>query len=130
MAARTRPLSGYLLLGEKLYQGGQKYAEAWNFGPAMIDAVTTAELAARVQTIWGKGSLRIQPRPNALHEATYLRLDCEKSLQHLGWRPRLRLEHALEWTVEWYQNFYESPASSPRELTERQIQAYIQAATP
>jgi CDP-glucose 4,6-dehydratase len=124
------PLGGYLLLSEKLYRSGHRYADAWNFGPAIDDTVTTAELADRVRTLWGKGDLRIQPDPNAPHEATYLRLDCTKSSQQLAWRPRLRLDQALEWTVEWYRKFYEGSAVSPREVTESQVQAYMQAETP
>jgi CDP-glucose 4,6-dehydratase len=121
------PLSGYLLLGKKLCDDGSRYAAAWNFGPTAGDSITAAEVADRVRTLWGKGELRIQPDPNAPHEATYLRLDCAKSSEELGWRPRLRLSQGLAWTVEWYREFYESSSVSARELTEHQIQAYMQA---
>jgi CDP-glucose 4,6-dehydratase len=123
------PLSGYLLLAQKLYQDGRQFADAWNFGPRMEDSITTADLAERVRTIWGKGNLHIQPDPNAPHEATFLRLNCAKSSHHLGWRPRLHLAQAVEWTVDWYRVFYESSSPSPREMTERQIRAYMEIST-
>jgi len=121
------PLSGYLLLGQKLYQDGKPYAEAWNFGPGEDDSIPVVDIAGRVCAIWGKGDLRIQPDPNAPHETTHLRLNCAKSSQYLGWRPRLRLAQALEWTVDWYRAFYEGSSLSPRAMTERQIRAYMQA---
>lgn len=121
------PLSGYLLLGEKLYESGSRFADAWNFGPSLDDSVTASEIADRVRTIWGKGDVRIQPDPDAPHEATYLRLDCAKSSQHLGWNSKLRLAQALEWTVEWYQSFYDQSSTSPRAVTERQIETYMRA---
>jgi hypothetical protein len=45
----------------------------------------------------------------------------------LGWRPRLRLEQAIEWTVDWYRAFYEAASPSPRAMAERQILAYMEA---
>ena len=123
------PLSGYLLLGMKLYQSGTHYAEAWNFGPTDEDAITVGELAERVCKLWGKGDLRVQPDPDAPHEAKQLRLDCTKSSAQLGWTPRLRLDEALQWTVDWYRAFYDHSAS-PRGFTENQIEAYMRVATP
>lgn len=119
------PLSGYLLLGQKLYESGADFAEAWNFGPRVEDSITAAEVATRSCSYWGKGELRIQPDPDAPHEATFLRLDCTKASQCLAWSPRLRLNQALQWTVEWYRTYYERTSESPREITERQIQAYM-----
>lgn len=119
------PLAGYLVLGERLFQTGSRYTGAWNFGPAVEDCRTVAEIADRVCRIWGRGQIRVQQDADAPHEATYLRLDCDKSLEHLGWKPRLRLEQALEWTVDWYKAFYDRSSLTPRELTEEQILTYM-----
>jgi CDP-glucose 4,6-dehydratase len=121
------PLSGYLLLGERLYESGSGFADAWNFGPRVEDSVTAAEVAERVCSAWGKGELQIQPDPGAPHEATYLRLDCAKAAKHLAWRSKLSLDQALEWTINWYRAYYEQASIPPREMTERQIQTYMQA---
>lgn len=123
------PLSGYLLLGKNLYQAGASFADAWNFGPKVEDSITAAELAERICSAWGKGELRVQPDPDAPHEATYLRLDCSKSAQLLGWSSKLRLDRALEWTVQWYRAFYEPTSMTPRQMSEFQIQTYVQAKT-
>jgi CDP-glucose 4,6-dehydratase len=121
------PLSGYLLLGQRLSESGPRFADAWNFGPKAVDSITAAEVAERVCSAWGKGELRIEPDPGAPHEATYLRLDCTKAAQHLGWSSKLSLDQALERTVEWYRAFYERDSIPPREMTECQIQTYMQA---
>jgi CDP-glucose 4,6-dehydratase len=123
------PLSGYLLLGKNLYESGSRFAEAWNFGPKVEDSITAAEVAGRVCTAWGKGELRIQRDPDAPHEATYLRLDCAKAAQYLGWSSKLLLNQALEWTVQWYRAYYDQTAGSAREMTELQIKNYMQAET-
>lgn len=120
------PVRGYLLLGQRLWEHRQEYAEAWNFGPSEKDAVAVGELAQRMITAWGRGELKIQPEPETLHEAQWLRLDSRKAGEKLGWTPGLELQDAIEWTVKWYREFYESPGSA-RELTETQIQRYMRA---
>ena len=42
------PLSGYLLLAERLHANGRRYAEAWNFGPAAKGSATVETVAGRV----------------------------------------------------------------------------------
>ena len=34
------------------------------------------------------------------HEAGYLRLDCSRARDRMGWHPKLAAETALEWIVE------------------------------
>jgi CDP-glucose 4,6-dehydratase len=119
------PLSGYLLLGQRLFTDGARYAAAWNFGPALEDCRTVADIADRTCNIWGKGRAIMQPEANAPHEATYLRLDCTKTQEQLGWKPCLRVEQALEWTVNWYKTFYETGSATTRKLTEGQISDYM-----
>jgi CDP-glucose 4,6-dehydratase len=120
------PLRGYLLVAERLWREGRKYAEAWNFGPRQEDAVTVSEVARRVISKWGSGKLEIRPDPTGPHEAKYLQLNCGKSARLLGWRPELRLEQALDWTVEWYRSYYERSLPA-REVTQHQIQSYMEA---
>ena len=42
------PLSGYLLLGQKLLEDGQKYAEGFNFGPNEESVLTVAEVSQKL----------------------------------------------------------------------------------
>ena len=42
------PLSGYLLLAQRLFSGGNDFAEGWNFGPADEDARTVRWIIERL----------------------------------------------------------------------------------
>ncbi|HZD30488.1 MAG TPA: CDP-glucose 4,6-dehydratase, partial [Candidatus Angelobacter sp.] len=114
------PVRGYLMLALNLCEQGHEYAGPWNFGPSSRDAVAVVDLARRVIATWGKGELKVQPDPKDPHEAMYLRLDCRKAEEGLGWKPRLAFEEAVDWTVEWYREFYQSPDAA-RKLTETHI---------
>lgn len=101
------PLSGYMLLAEKLWQGGNEYAEGWNFGPENENIITVSELADQLARLWGIDEDIICNRntDNQLHEAQFLKLDCSKAKYKLGWLPRLTIKQTLEWTIDWYKAF-------------------------
>jgi len=96
------PLSGYLLLAERLFRSGPAFASAWNFGPQDEDARPVAWIVHRLCERWGPdASYRIEPEAGAPHEARYLKLDCSKARLDLGWRPAWDLDHALAKIAEW-----------------------------
>jgi len=96
------PLSGYLILAERLIEDGQTYAEGWNFGPRDEDARTVQWIVEKLCSEWGdEASWTLQPG-NHPHEATYLKLDISKARQRLQWAPRWSLETALHHIVEWH----------------------------
>ncbi len=95
------PLSGYLVLAEKLYNGNGAFCEGWNFGPQESDARPVQWIVERLTQLWGEGSSwRLDGKPHP-HEATYLKLDCSKARTLLGWNPRWRLETSLSAIVDW-----------------------------
>lgn len=117
------PLHGYLLLAQRLYENNSDYAEAWNFGPDDEDAKPVDWLADRVVSLWGESASWANTSvPDQLHEAGFLRLNCDKAKERLGWQPRMSLEQALSWTVDWYRSFQRG--DDVRALTERQISDY------
>lgn len=120
------PLSGYLLLGQRLLEHGQSYAEGWNFGPADADSVPVGEVARRLVETLGRGTLELWEKPpeGALHEAHALKLDCSKARSRLGWRPRLDFEGTLRMTAEWYRATIEDPATA-RAMLDSQIDTYL-----
>ena len=99
------PLSGYLLLGEKLLTEGKKYADGFNFGPNEDSVLTVSEVAERVVKAYGKGDVAVGEK-SPLHEAGLLMLNIEKAEKVLGWIPTLTAEEAINNTVEWYKRFY------------------------
>ena len=97
------PLSGYLLLAERLYKTGQTDAEGWNFGPRDEDARTVQWIVEYLCEDWGDGaSWTLQPGEHP-HEASFLKLDISKARQRLQWAPRWPLETALKRIAEWHQ---------------------------
>lgn len=120
------PLSGYLMLAQKLYQHGRKYASAWNFGPNDGDAINVGEMANLLVDSWGEGSHWLQDKGfQPPHEATLLRLDCHKARTHLGWMPKWDLTFAVTKTVEWYRASADS--KNMAELSLSQIAEYQSA---
>lgn len=97
------PLSGYLLLAERLYLHGQIYAEGWNFGPRDEDARPVQWLVEHLCDLWGDGASWSQQPGDHPHEANFLKLDISKARQRLQWTPRWSLEVALKHIIEWHQ---------------------------
>ena len=118
------PLSGYLLVAERLCESGANYACAWNFGPPEDEARTVSWIADRLVQKWGKGASWESDSGNHPHEANYLKLDSSKARAHLGWRPRLRLDSALDSLIDWYRA--DAEGGDMKQYTLKQIQAYTQ----
>jgi CDP-glucose 4,6-dehydratase len=97
------PLSGYLLLAEALFKdGGQKFAEGWNFGPSDQDCTSVKYVVENFLQILNKSSFVKFGSSPSLHEAGLLKLDISKARYQLGWNPSLNLHDALNWTAQWY----------------------------
>lgn len=116
------PLSGYLLLGQKLLEEGKKYAEGFNFGPNEDSVLRVADVAKKVCEYYGKGEVVVQKRDN-LHEANLLMLNIEKAEQVLGWTPTFTADEAIKHTVEWYKHFYNQDIDM-YDFTMKQIEEY------
>lgn len=99
------PLSGYLLLGQKMMEDPIKYCEGWNFGPNLDAIVNVWEVAEKIVKNYGKGNLKDISNSNALHEAKLLLLDITKSRFELGWKPTLTIDESIELTAEWYKRY-------------------------
>lgn len=102
------PLSGYLLLGEKMYYNPKDYAQAWNFGPEASSIISVWDIAKLVVEHYGKGKLKDISNPNDLHEAKLLSLDISKARLKLGWQPTLSINETISLTTKWYKEYNES----------------------
>jgi CDP-glucose 4,6-dehydratase len=116
------PLSGYLLLAERLAAGDPAFADAWNFGPAADEAVPVRALVERIAALWGRELAVVAQEGDHPRETATLRLDATRARLRLGWRPAWDLEQGLSAIVEWYRA-YERGADL-REVTLAQIAAY------
>lgn len=116
------PLSGYLLLGQKLIEQGSKYAEGFNFGPDENSIVNVFEVAKKIVEFWGNGSVVINKKDN-LHEANLLILNIEKAKAMLDWEPAYDADKAIFETVHWYKHFYNNDINM-YDFTIKQIKDY------
>ncbi len=121
------PLSGYLLLGQRLFEKSPNInGESFNFGPPANVNFPVADLVSRLSQIFGT-SAKFETIPNNLKEAGLLKLCCDKALHRLKWRPSLEYHHTVEMTGSWYRDYY-SKAKSAKDLTISQIHEYTRIA--
>jgi len=99
------PLSGYMLLAQKMWDEPTNYCEGWNFGPHAESIANVWDVATKVVENYGSGELRDLSNPNDLHEAKLLMLDISKAKFQLGWESRLNINQTVELTVDWYKRF-------------------------
>lgn len=119
------PLSGYLMLAEKLFTEGQGFAEAWNFGPEEADARPVQWIVEYLCSQVPHASWQCDALPQP-HEANTLKLDSSKAKLQLGWRPLLNLQAALDMTLAWHQAW--KKGSDMAAISMQQIREYEAAA--
>jgi len=112
------PLSGYLVLAQKLYEAPQEYAEGWNFGPKDEDAKPVDWILDRMVDKWqGDASWQLDGDAHP-HEAGYLKLDISKAKSRLNWQPTWHLEQTLERIIQWHQSWLNKENMQPICLNE------------
>lgn len=116
------PVYGYLLLAKKLYENGEKYAKAYNFGPNQDAEVNVENLVKKFISNIEVGEYKITPNNN-LHEAGILKLDNSRALKELGWKPKLSFDETIKWTANWYKEYLNDKANI-KNFTLDQINSY------
>jgi CDP-glucose 4,6-dehydratase len=100
------PLQGYLMLCQKLYEEGPSFSESFNFGPDEKDAKNVGWIASQLVKAWGdSATYEVNPNASSLHEAHFLKLDCTKAHQKLGWQPKWDIHVALDKISAWHQAY-------------------------
>ena len=116
-------LSGYLLLGQRLLQKQQRFAEAWNFGPDESGNQPVSAVLSRLTQSWGELRWHVTGAPQS-HEAGLLQLDSTKARTLLQWLPVWGLDEGLRQTANWYRAYGEKGEVISRE----QLADYVAAA--
>jgi len=119
------PLSGYLALACQLYADPKRFSGSWNFGPRAESIRTVQNLAEKIVSCWGEGEVQIAAENAVHHEARLLQLNCDKSIQGLGWTPRWDFDRTVEMTVQWYRNITDDVPA--RKVTNDQIAQYMES---
>ena len=99
------PLSGYMLLAQKMWEHPTDYCEGWNFGPEQEAVSTVWDVASELVKCFGNGELKDSSDPNAVHEANLLMLDITKAKTRLGWKPRLNSKQTIDLVADWYKRY-------------------------
>ena len=124
------PLSGYLILAEKLFQSksnlkkyvDDSFASSFNFGPNLESNKKVAELVDRILFYW-PGEWNHQNEITTMHETNKLYLNTDKSFHLLNWSPKWNFETTVKRTLNWYKEFYRNDIS-PYDLCLKDIEYY------
>tara|TARA_B110000977_G_C11089312_1_gene496080 strand:+ start:4801 stop:5898 length:1098 start_codon:yes stop_codon:yes gene_type:complete len=118
------PLSGYLVLGAYLTK--KKNGAVYNFGPSSDQNHSVKSLINEMKKSWDKVSWKDTSRSkDKFSESALLKLNCDKALTELNWKPVLTFEETIKFTVEWYKKYYEDASKSMLENSEQQLVNYI-----
>ncbi|NVK73380.1 MAG: CDP-glucose 4,6-dehydratase [Oceanospirillaceae bacterium] len=120
------PLSGYLILGERLAMDASLSGEQFNFGPRAEQNHSVLELLSDLSVKWGFNCYEeaFSITDNLpFHEAGLLKLNCDKALFYLKWQASLNYEECVSLVSDWYVNFYKREADM-FEFTKEQINKY------
>jgi CDP-glucose 4,6-dehydratase len=98
------PLSGYLMLGQRLLEGDEQYAREWNFGPT--GEMTVMQVLETAQHVWDKIHYRINEVERHKGMVNLLKIDSTLAHNELGWHNRWDQKLAIEKTIEWYRDYY------------------------
>jgi len=121
------PLSGYLLLASDLTLHDINHGEAYNFGPNSDQSHSVSSLIDEMAKSWCGGKWKdISEFNSQTQEARLLKLNCDKALGCLGWRPVLDFEQTVMMTADWYKNYYQDQNQSMYSFTTGQIESYMQ----
>jgi len=119
------PLSGYLLLGQRLLEGNSNLATSWNFGPDTTHTLSVGDVLSKLSDSWPELKwINRSAEDSTFHEAGILKLDCSKAHSELGWSPVWNINETLQYTASWYHNYYRD-GSVP---TEQQLFEYVEKA--
>ena len=117
------PLYAYLLLVQRQWQD-IRLAGSYNIGPEEWDCVPTGRLADLFVQAWGEpAAWEDGSESGAVHEASYLKLDCTKMKSTFDWKPRWNIQEGMQRTVDWYKAY--QSGGDLRAKTLAQIEAFL-----
>ncbi len=119
------PISGYLILGQKLMNKKLKSSidPSWNFGPEKKNCKTVINVTKNILKEWGSKK-KISLNKSKMYESKFLSLNINKAKKELKWKPKLNFNETIRFTVDWYKNFLINKKNIVS-LTSSQIDYYI-----
>ena len=123
------PLSGYLTLAMNLTNNSFYHGRAYNFGPTSNQDYPVSDLISEMSKYWKQvkwndiSNNKVHP-----HEADLLKLNCDRALFDLNWRPTLEFKETVRMTVEWYKKYYQNKEKSMYDFSIGQMNEYVKLA--
>ena len=126
------PLTGYLILAQKLYsKNGKNFETAWNFAPSLKQnlkvkkfvRILKTKMKSKSKIIIKKNFNKIKNNKIKIFESKHLNINSSKVKKNLKWSPKLTVEKALDLTIEWYCGFKEK--KNLFKLSTEQINNYL-----
>ena len=118
------PLQGYLILAEKMWKEGNEFSGAWNFGPDNEGCKSVKWILEKISKNFDNTWAWENDAKKNPHEASMLKLDCNKAKKRLNWKTKLGIDETLEWTINWYKEFLKN--SNMKKYTENQINRFVE----
>jgi CDP-glucose 4,6-dehydratase len=117
------PISGYLILGYKLFNKPKKYSGGWNFGSKKNTVTTVHEVVKKIVKYWGGGKVNVSKKIS-FYEQENLQLNILKAYTEINWKPKYSIDKSVKETVEWYKKVF--CGESAEKITEKQIFSYME----
>tara|TARA_B110000046_G_scaffold65656_1_gene73245 strand:- start:1263 stop:2357 length:1095 start_codon:yes stop_codon:yes gene_type:complete len=123
------PISGYLNLATHLDSNNNINGESFNFGPRSDYSHNVKKLINDLRKTWNieKHQAYAITDDIKFHEASLLKLNCDKALFYLKWLPTLNYEQLINFTGNWYYEFYKK-RHNMLQVTVDQIRDYVNIA--
>jgi len=121
------PLSGYLLLGSKLYNNDSFHGESFNFGPQIAENNSVLDLVKTMSEFWEKVKWISNEDEIKPYESGLLNLNCDKAFFDLDWHSVFSFQETIRYTIEWYRTFYEDNFNI-QNMSLNQIDNYVDLA--
>ena len=60
------------------------------------------DVVKQISELWEDSTWKIQNKDNQFFESKLLKLNCDKALYNLGWKPSFDFDEGIKYTVNWY----------------------------
>ena len=116
------PISGYLLLGKKLYENKKKFNGSWNFGPSINKSMTVKDVV-RLFFKFLNYKKKIIFKKARFKETNLLKLNSNKALKKINWKNTWNMRVSIIKTADWYLSYLKK--KNLKKITSLQIREYF-----
>ena len=101
------PLSGYLRLAQVMVETNSSNGESFNFGPRSQNNRSVSNLLNDLSKYWNLSHDPYRILEDVpFHEASLLKLNCDKAIFHLEWSASMGYKETAKFTSDWYNQYY------------------------